>query len=45
MMDVEVPQPLSFNDISPRMCAEQLTLRDAVSVSVSLCLRLHVYMS
>ncbi|XP_076455444.1 ral guanine nucleotide dissociation stimulator-like 1 isoform X2 [Babylonia areolata] len=29
MIDMEVPKPLSFNDISPRMCAEQLTLRDA----------------
>ena len=35
MMDVEVPKPLSFNDITPRMCAEQLTLRDAVSVCLS----------
>ena len=37
MMDVEVPKPLSFNDITPRMCAEQLTLRDAVSVCVCTC--------
>lgn len=29
MIVVEVPKPLSFNDIPPRLCAEQLTLRDA----------------
>ena len=42
MMDVEVPKPLSFNDITPRMCAEQLTLRDAVSVCLCLSVCVHV---
>ncbi|PVD22270.1 hypothetical protein C0Q70_18078 [Pomacea canaliculata] len=29
MIDEEAPKPLTFPDISPRLCAEQLTLRDA----------------
>lgn len=34
MIDEEAPKPLTFPDISPRLCAEQLTLRDAVSLTI-----------